>query len=320
MRLSVIICTVGRPAVLEETVQSLLNQTYTIDEILIGTPSPEHVLQSTLELAKVRLLVSPIGLTVQRNACLAQVSSLSELIAFVDDDMEFSPSYMAAMVALFEANPDLIASSGNLLYDGGISKLLTRERARQLCMLKEAEPRNQNRMRTSPRRFAYGCNMVFRASAIRDCSFDENLPLYAWLEDSDFSHVSTKSRRAPVTSLDAYAVHLGWRGGRIAGGRLGFSQIVNPFYLWRKSRVFSLGHIVIHFWLRCLAGNILGLMFGEPGEDRPGRLRGNVLGLLHLLSGRAEPRQALNIAVRRRHAPEVSGRNVEPQQVGAVSK
>jgi glycosyltransferase involved in cell wall biosynthesis len=305
MRVSVIICSIGRPAVLNDTVESLINQTSAVDEILIGTPSSQNVMPSTLQHPTVRLLLTATGLTVQRNACLSQVRPSSELIVFVDDDMEFSSSYMATMVALFEVCPDLIASSGNLLYDGGVRKLLSRQRARQLCAGNEVVWRPGLGIRTSPRRFAYGCNMVYRANAIREISFDERLPLYGWLEDSDFSHASTKGRRAPVTNYEACAVHLGWRGGRIAGRRLGFSQIVNPFYLWQKSRVFSLGHIVIQCWLRCLIGNTLGLVFGEPLEDRRGRLHGNVLGFLHLLSRQVDPQRALNITAGRRSCPRV---------------
>jgi glycosyltransferase involved in cell wall biosynthesis len=317
MRVSVIICSFGRPAVLHDTVQSLLNQSYPLDEIIIGSPSSEHILESTLKHPRVKFLLTPTGLTVQRNACLSSVLPSSDLIAFFDDDMEFSVSYMETMVALFETNPDLIASSGNLLYDGGISKLVSRDRAAQLCLAKAPTWQKERAVRTSPRQNAYGCNMVYRASAIRDLRFDERLPLYGWLEDSDFSHASTHGRRAPVNNLDAHAVHLGWRGGRIAGKKLGFSQIVNSFYLWRKARVFSLPHIVVQCWLRCLAGNILGLVFGEPIEDRPGRLYGNLLGFLHLLSGQLDPQHVLTMSTGPGKKTEVTKLKVEAQHLPA---
>jgi glycosyltransferase involved in cell wall biosynthesis len=317
MRVSVIICSFGRPAVLHDTVESLLKQTYPIEEILIGTPSNEHILESTLWHPRVRLLLTSTGLTVQRNACLSSVRPSSDLIAFFDDDMEFSATYMETMVALFEANPDLIAGSGNLLYDGGISNTVSRERAAQLCLEKVPTWQKGRPVRTSPRDSAYGCNMVYRASAIRDIQFDERLPLYGWLEDSDFSHASTRGRRTPVNNRDAHAVHLGWRGGRIAGKKLGFSQIVNSFYLWRKSRVFSLPHVVVQCWLRCLAGNVLGLVFGEPIEDRPGRLHGNLLGFLHLLSGQLDPQRVLTMPAGPAKKTEVTKLKVEAQHLPA---
>ena len=40
---------------------------------------------------------------------------------------------------------------------------------------------------------AYGCNMVVRYSTARKVRFDETLPLYAWLEDRDYSHRVTKT-------------------------------------------------------------------------------------------------------------------------------
>lgn len=298
MKVSAIICSVGRAEVLKDTVESLLRQSYPVGEIIIGTPSSENIAQATLSHAAVKLVLTPMGLTVQRNVCLSRVAPSSELIAFFDDDMELSPSYLAAMVALFKRDPELVASSGNLLYDGGIGKCISRGRAKELCEETAIEWKENDAIRTLPRRFAYGCNMVYRASAISTIKFDEGLPLYGWLEDSDFSHAASKGRPAPVTNCEAYAVHLGWRSGRIAGRRLGFSQIVNPFYLWRKSRVFPLRQIAIHYWLRCLVGNVLGLMFGEPIEDRPGRLYGNCLGFVHLLRGKADPQHAMNIGSR----------------------
>ena len=297
MRVSTIVCSVGRPEVLRDTIQSLVDQTYPIEEILIGTPSERDVAAETLLLPGIKVILTSTGLTVQRNACLARIRPSSDLIAFFDDDMELSPSYIEAMVALFHGSPDLVVSSGILLYDGGVNKCLSRADARRLCAATPNKLQHGHKIRALPRTFAYGCNMVYRSIAINGIFFDEHLPLYGWLEDSDFSRACTRGRQGPVTNCEAYAVHLGWRGGRIAGRRLGFSQIMNPIYLWQKSKVFTLPNVVVNYWLRCVIGNILGLLFGEPIEDRPGRVLGNLLGFLHLLRGKVDPRYAAAIPV-----------------------
>jgi len=294
-RITVILCTLNRAAVLHDTVLSILAQTVPIEEILIGTPQPQSVQAATLSLPRIRLIETRLGLPVQRNACLDQVAPGMDLIAFVDDDMEFCGDYFERMVQLFDANPEVTAASGRLLHDGGIDSPIDRASAATMCRNAETQPSADSRA-FEPKAYAYGCNMVFRAQEIRGLRFDEELPLYAWLEDSDFSHRVVAGRSlGSVTCLQAIAVHLGWQGGRVAGIKLGFSQIVNPFYLWRKSRTFSLPHIIVQFWLRCLVGNFLGTIHGPEIEDRPGRLRGNFKGLWHVLQGRCDPKMAIQL-------------------------
>src|SRR5215468_9398188 len=104
MKISVIVCSFGRPGVLDETVQSIVNQTVLPDEILITSPSMIHVEAQTLSRDRVRFIPAPHGLTLQRNTALEQVGD-TDLIAFLDDDMELSSTYLERMVQLFAADP-----------------------------------------------------------------------------------------------------------------------------------------------------------------------------------------------------------------------
>ena len=64
----------------------------------------------------------------------------------------------------------------------------------------------------------YGCNMVFRAEAIGQERFDEQLPLYAWQEDIDFTARVGRARR--MVKTDAFqGVHQGVKGARLPGTR-----------------------------------------------------------------------------------------------------
>ena len=64
-------------------------------------------------------------------------------------------------------------------------------------------------------------------------AFDEQLPLYGWLEDVDFSRSIARYGRS-VRVEGARGVHLGVKSGRQPGLRLGYSQVANPAYLIRK--------------------------------------------------------------------------------------
>lgn len=288
MRVSVIICSFGRPAVLDETVDSILNQSVLPEEILIASPSPVHVEEQTLLRGRVRFVATPHGLTLQRNAALDHVGD-TDLIAFIDDDMELCSSYLEKMIQLFVADPALIIASGCMLADGGRGKQVSRHTARMLCASAETRVNGANRMEIEPLDYGYGCNMIVRSPIAKATRFDERLSLYAWLEDSDFSYRCTRGGKPPVINLSAQCVHLGWRGGRISGRKMGYSQIINPIYLWQKARVFSLRHLVVQYWMRCLTANVAGIFWGKPEEDRVNRLRGNMTAMWHLLKRRCDP-------------------------------
>ena len=287
MRISVVICSYNRPAVLDDTVLSVLRQTQLPEEILIVTPSRDDVLARTLERDRVRLVLSARGLTIQRNTALASLKE-TDLIAFLDDDMELTTSYLESMNELFEMQPDIIVASGRLLADGGRGAAVSRLDAQTLCQSVESR-KGSVTVATKPLDYGYGCNMMVRAAAALQNRFDEKLSLYAWLEDSDFSFHCTRRGNSPVINISAQCVHLGWRGGRISGLKMGYSQIVNPFYLWKKARVFTLRHILIQYWARCFVANVVGVMIGASEEDRLNRLRGNLVAAWHLIQGRCDP-------------------------------
>jgi glycosyltransferase involved in cell wall biosynthesis len=291
MNISVIICSVNRPAILQDTVASIISQTYPPTEILIVSPAEQHVLRETLDVPTVRLILSPLGSTIQRNRALDKISSQCDLIAFFDDDIELSTSYLAEMVKLFSENGEILIASGKLLHDGGRSTIITRDRAKKLCdeydrNPTKAEPGSSG---CTPTDSGYGCNMIVRCAPARETRFDEGLPLYAWLEDRDYSHRVTMSAHFPVEFGGAVGVHLGSRSGRIGGVRMGFSEIINPIYLWAKNRTFPLHYLVIQYWIRCLVGNVLGILTCDSEYDRIGLLKGNLIGFWHVLTGSWDP-------------------------------
>jgi len=102
-------------------------------------------------------------------------------------------------------------------------------------------------------------------------------------------------KHPPVELENALGVHLGWRSGRTSGVRVGFSTIVNPIYLKRKANIFSFPSIFIQYWMRCLVGNVLGLLMGDREYDRFGLLKGNILGFHHLMKGKCDPEYILRL-------------------------
>ncbi len=88
-------------------------------------------------------------------------------------------------------------------------------------------------------------------------------------------------------------MHLGTKLGRSPGRRLGYSQVANPIYLFRKGS-YSFGRAAPSVG-RNLAANADRSLQPESYIDRRGRLRGNGLAFLDLLRGRLALERILDL-------------------------
>jgi glycosyltransferase involved in cell wall biosynthesis len=283
VHVAVAIASKGRPAVLADVLDSLRIQRRAADSVWVSVTERSDV-PPELDDRVVRVLIGPPGLTTQRNAVIDALGPEVDVLVFLDDDAELHPDYLARAEAFLSARPDVVLFSGDAVADGAATGQLDRGTARDL--LAGHEPGED----VVPGIPAYGCNMVVRADVARQVRFDEVLPLYGWLEDRDFS-VRT-SRFGTVVRYDGCAlVHLGVSGGRENGTRLGYQQVVHPAYLHRKG-VLRTGETVV-FLGRALLANVLRRSSGRV--DRPGRLRGNLLGLRSVLRGTPDPQGVLHL-------------------------
>ena len=86
---------------------------------------------------------------------------------------------------------------------------------------------------------------------------------------------------------------MGVKSGRVAGDRLGYSQVINPIYMLRKGTM-TVGQVAGQLF-RNIASNVVGAVRPEPFIDRRGRLRGNLRGFADVLRGRLDPERAAAI-------------------------
>lgn len=303
MKIAVAIATSNRRALVEATVARLRLQTRTPDGIFVCIPDvgapTAHAPQSWLETAEVtttgavRLLTGPQGLSAQRNRLLEELlSGRYDIVTFIDDDFLMASNYLEGVVDEFAVNPDYVVTMGRVRYDGINGTGYDFEEGVALLARAAHEPAPTGEPAIVDHPGAYGCNMSIRLGAVGHLRFDERLPLYGWQEDIDFTHQLTK--RGRVVQLSRLCgVHLGFRAGRQSGLRFGYSQITNPIYLMRKGTMplgFGAG-----LMFRNLASNVSRSIAPEPHIDRRGRLRGNLLALRHVLTGRIEPEFILKL-------------------------
>jgi glycosyltransferase involved in cell wall biosynthesis len=271
--------------VLAETVAELRGQTRPADRLVVCGAVAEDV--AGIDPACV--ILTPRGLSVQRNAVLVAVADC-DVVVFFDDDFLPAPGWLAAVEAVFAEHADVVAATGHVIADGIKGPGLSAAAGRAL-LRGDGGPSGE---RLATVYNAYGCNMALRMAPLRahGLRFDEALPLYAWYEDIDLCRRLAPHGRI-VRVPGARGVHLGTKLGRTSGVRLGYSQMANPVYLARKGS-FAWGRAVGSM-ARNLAANLGRWMVPEPWVDRRGRLRGNLLALADVCRGRVDPGRILSL-------------------------
>lgn len=291
-KIAIGIATAGRREILTEALRDFSLQTRAPDHVFV-CPAAENDLDAaqTAELPyPLSVVKGPRGLPAQRNAILDAARDFAILV-FFDDDFFPSHSYLAELEHSFVTQPAVVAMSGCVIADGVTGPGLDVASARAALASFEQPFPDQPLTELYN---AYGCNMAVRLLPVwaNGLRFDENLPLYGWLEDVDFCRQLARYGRI-VKNIRLIGVHLGSKGGRTSGVRFGYSQIANPLYLWRK------GTFRFDLALRQMGRNILAnignLIRPEPWVDRRGRVLGNTLGLLDLIRGRLHPKGILDL-------------------------
>ncbi|MDA3887349.1 MAG: glycosyltransferase, partial [Allgaiera sp.] len=186
MRLVLAIPTAGRPALLSEVLHDIARQTRLPDFVVVSVSGAEDVDERALEDLPFPCMVvtGQKGASVQRNRAI-ELLGPEDVLLLLDDDFLMAPDYVAQTVQLFQDHPEVAVATGRVLADGisgpgydyreGLARLQAGADAGAGGI---SEAYN-----------GYGCNMAVRARPVLEhrLRFDEALPLYAWLEDVDFS-------------------------------------------------------------------------------------------------------------------------------------
>ncbi|KAA9009423.1 glycosyltransferase family 2 protein [Histidinibacterium aquaticum] len=296
-RVAVIVVSKGRPEIIREmiphlNVQTLLPTTFILS--VTERADADFDLEDELDpRIDSQVVHAPPGICSQRNAAIDRLPPDIDYVVFYDDDFFPSRFALEGLVRSFERHPDVDGITGRLIADGIVGPGLTPEQARHMLSAWDADFALTDEMvdRTCRNTFGlYGCNMAYRAEAMRGLRFDEALPVYGWQEDVDFA-AQLAGRRVEVETFTG--VHLGTKSGReTKGSLLGYSQVVNPYYLWRKGTL-SAG-FASQLVVRNVVANHLKALRPEPWVDRRGRLKGNWAGIRDILAGRADPRRILS--------------------------
>lgn len=285
-KICLIFATRGRAELLKLVIASVDSQTVRPDLIMVSCVSDEDVGDVASRPGLLVVKGRP-GLTVQRNTALSHVPGDTDVVIFLDDDFLMHRTWIAEILDALESDASIACITGTVLADGIHGPGFSFEQARAILAGMSSFPESKT---TVPTGGPYGCNMAFRASSIVGLRFDERLVLYGWQEDRDFGGQIWNRGGRVVRINTALGVHMGTKGGRVSGRKLGYSQVINPLYLVRRKTMplrDALDHVV-----RNVASNIVRSFAPEPWIDRRGRLRGNLIGFWDCVRGRLTPERA----------------------------
>lgn len=289
LKIAIAVASIRRSEELGQLLAQLERQTLKPAQIIL---SLESRADAPLDLpAGLDLILGPKGSSCQRNRALDAVRPDCDVVVFFDDDYLPCDDALANIAKLFAVNDAIAGATGHVLQDGIKRGGIIYEEA--LTYLAEYHAgATVNPFEISDIDELYGCNMALRASAVRELRFDEKLPHYGWQEDVDFAgQLLAKGR---VVKTNAFSgVHRGVTRGRSPGIALGFSQIVNPVYLVKKGTMRPAK--ALNLMVKNFLVNHVKAVRPEAFIDRAGRMRGNWIGLLHLLSGKADPGAVLRL-------------------------
>jgi GT2 family glycosyltransferase len=286
VRIFVIIATLGRAAIVWRTVADIALQTRLPDGIVVVGTKAADTEGVTCANAPIEVVYANIGLCSQRNRGLEAIAGRADVVLFLDDDFVMASDYIARLEEIFAKHSEVVGCTGRIVADGIHGPGFSFEDAYRF-IAEAPQPQNEQ---LATMESLYGCNMAFRVSAISGMRFDENLPLYGWQEDADFTY-RLGERGTLVKSQIVSGVHLGAKVSRSPGRRLGYSQIANPIYLVRKKTLPR--KAAWKLMSQNFAANLLKAFLSDDLVDRRGRLLGNLLALRDWLFGSIDPRRIL---------------------------
>ena len=289
LKLGLVIASHGRPNLLQSVLTRVLSQQRAPDQIVLSTVNEQDTLGIDDSGRSIQKVFGAPGLTRQRNRGISRLIGSVDVIIFIDDDFVVGEDYFAKIESIFASDKSIIGVSGAVIADGAKSPGFTFEEG--LRLVEQYRPQEQAPVMHQISG-TYGCNMAFRSAAIGSARFDERLPLYGWQEDLDFCGSLRNPGRIVWTNL-VWGVHLGTKQGKGSEVKLGYSQIINPIYISKK------GNMTFRYACRLIVRNCLANAYGsirpEHYIDRRGRLRGNLIGLYHLMTGRVTPEYILKL-------------------------
>jgi GT2 family glycosyltransferase len=303
LKLSIIIPTRNRPRDLEALLHSILHQSCPPFEVNIVDNSDNDLTKNLVKQyeteftkigSKLKYIKGPKDLPASRN--LGVTFAEGDLILFLDDDTLLEKNVIQTLILFFENNPKALGVQPQILNVGGDSNskhtfslfensiykvlMLTYSAENKLCVRRSGMsifPSTLTRVITAQRLSGICC---VRREIFTKFKFDENLKLWAFMEDLDFSYRVYKKNPDSLFAIPyAKVFHKHSPEGRISSKTSIYMSIIYWFYIFFKD-FFEASILNLLAFMWALAGYVIATTGGLLLKRKPKREWRNLIWLL----------------------------------------
>ncbi len=222
-KISIIIPTKDRLNFLKNTLKNLDKNNFFFDEIIIVDSSLKKIRNYNLNFLsfkikrKIKLIYSSSGTALQRNIGLKNINRKNEYVMFLDDDIIFEKRALNKMSIFLKNIPNFIIGIGfnnNLeIKKNFIEKIKKTKFIKKLKIYSDnpgivTKSGWQTKItKVNFNRLTYWLSTqasIFNLKKIKKINFDENLGIYSYLEDLDFSYKVSKLGKLIIYSKSFY--------------------------------------------------------------------------------------------------------------------
>ena len=222
-KISIIIPTKDRLNFLKNTLKNLDKNNFFFDEIIIVDSSLKKIRNYNLNFLsfkikrKIKLIYSSRGTALQRNIGLKNINRKNEYVMFLDDDIIFEKRALNKMSIFLKNIPNFIIGIGfnnNLeIKKNFIEKIKKTKFVKKLKIYSDNPgivTKSGWQTKITKVNFNRLTNWlstqasIFNLKKIKKINFDENLGIYSYLEDLDFSYKVSKLGKLIIYSKSFY--------------------------------------------------------------------------------------------------------------------
>jgi GT2 family glycosyltransferase len=248
MKISLVMCTRNRSAILLRFSISLSNQLRQVDEYII-IDSSDISIDNTDDFVKIKLLfpnliykhTSP-GLTYQRNQGVTMVTG--DVVFFFDDDIVLEKEYIKNIISIFERNSQYAGGMGQIPVNPTSYKGKIKNEINKFFMLPNKKSDGKfyasgfAKMPHGGQKFLEvevlsGGIAAYKTDILRKYKFDEYFSGYGFMEDAEYSRRISKKHKL-FYNPQAICYHQHASGGRGDSYQLGMMVMKNYIYINKK--------------------------------------------------------------------------------------
>ena len=299
-KITIVICTKDRPKDMNSLLTSLKEQTSLPDDMIIidGSDTPEPVeevvykFKDSLPLSYQTL--RPTSLTRQRNEGISKVSSDTDWIGFLDDDLVLEKDAIENLRTFLDKDKEvrgvgLIINNQEEKAPSLIRSLLLTDKSPGGVFTLSGLPASIRPVKDDLQvEWLYGGATFWHKSILNEVNYDEWFSGVGYSEDVDFSYRVAQKHKLMLHSRSR-CWHYHHQTSKEKLIKLGTWQIVSWWYFISKTNSFN-KVLVLYSMLGVMATNLLiGIV--KPSSHRTRNALGNLKGLCVILFGNVKNHQ-----------------------------